>query len=79
MATATLEKTAVRRHVYHVLPCEGTDGKKWDLHKFRTSKHEYFHTQKEAVAAAHEEAGTHPAHLVMHALDGHPYREYDLN
>ncbi|WP_171814448.1 DUF2188 domain-containing protein [Arthrobacter dokdonensis] len=79
MPTATLEKKAVRRSVYHVRPCDGADGMKWELHKFRTTQHEQFHSQKEAVAAAHAECGDRPSHIVMHALDGHAYREYDIN
>jgi len=79
MSTTPSEQKPVKPYVFHVKPVEGEDGKKWDLHKVRSSKHEHFHTMKEAVAAAHEEAGTHPAHIVMHALDGHAYREYDLD
>ncbi|MCU6479999.1 hypothetical protein QO003_000319 [Arthrobacter silviterrae] len=79
MSTATLEKKAVHRFVYHVRPCEGADGMKWELHQFRTTLHEQFHTQKEAVAAAHMKCGERPSHIVMHALDGHTYREYDVN
>jgi hypothetical protein len=79
MSAATLEKKAVKRAIFHVQPCDGTDGNKWDLHKSRTSKHQYFRTQKEALAAAHVSIGSQPAHVVMHARDGHAYREFDLN
>ncbi|OOP60932.1 hypothetical protein BMF89_14950 [Arthrobacter sp. SRS-W-1-2016] len=78
MSTAP-EQKAVKAYVFHVKPVEGEDEKKWDLHRIRTSKHEHFHTVQQAVAAAHEEAGTHAAHIVIHALDGHAYREYDLD
>ncbi len=78
MSAESAEQKTVKPWVYRVMPVEGEDDKKWDLHKVRTSKHTHFHTVKEAVAAAHEEAGTHPAHIVIHALDGHAYREYDL-
>lgn len=78
MSTALDEKKVVNPWVFHVMPVEGEDDKKWDLHKSHTRKHVHFHTVKEAVKAAHEEAATHPAHIVIHALDGHAYREYDL-
>jgi hypothetical protein len=78
-STATLDRKAVKRAIFHVQPYDGTDGNKWDLHKFRTSKHQYFRTQKEALAAAHVAVGSQPAHVVMHARDGHAYGEFDLN
>lgn len=79
MSTPPSEEKGTKPYLFHVLPIEGEDNKKWDLHRFRTSKHEHFHTVQEAVTAAHEEAGTHSAHIVIHALDGHAYREYDLH
>jgi hypothetical protein len=79
MSASTLEKKAAKRAVFHVQPCDGADGNKWEMHKFRTRNHQYFRTQREATAAAHEAAGSQPGHVVIHALDGHVYREFDLN
>ncbi|MBO1269970.1 DUF2188 domain-containing protein [Arthrobacter cavernae] len=79
MSTAPGEQKAVKPHVFHVKPVIGEEDKRWDLHRVRTAKHEHFRTVQEAVAAAHEEAGTHSAHIVIHAFDGHAYREYDLH
>ena len=40
------EQKTVKPWVYRVMPVEGEDDKKWDLHKVRTSKHTHFHTVK---------------------------------
>jgi hypothetical protein len=61
---------------FDVLPHEG-DGQEWDLHQQRARKHDYFHTQKEAVEAARVLAAGKAAHIVLHARDGHTYREFD--
>ncbi|MGH3518189.1 MAG: DUF2188 domain-containing protein [Haloechinothrix sp.] len=74
---ARTEKTPTRS-IFHVLPHEGADGRRWDLHKQGSRKHEYFNTQQEAVEGAHQLATGKAGHLVMHARDGHVYREYDF-
>lgn len=79
MSTPMLEKKEVKRGIFQIKPCTDADGNKWEMHRVRTAKHQYFHTQKEALAAAHVAAGTKPAHVVLYAKDGHIYREFDLN
>jgi hypothetical protein len=63
--------------IYHVLPHEGDVSQRWDL-QTGARKHEYFRAQKEALEAARRLAVGHPAHVVLHARDGHAYREYDF-
>jgi uncharacterized protein YdaT len=76
-AGKTVPMTA-KPSIYDVLPHEGDASKQWDLHKQGARKHEYFRTQKEAIEAARGLAAGRPAHVVLHARDGHVYREFDL-
>lgn len=62
---------------FDVLPHEGDASKRWDLHQKGARRHEYFRTQKEAIEAARTRAAGLPAHVVLHARDGHAYREFD--
>jgi len=81
MARTAAGKTAsmtAKPSIYHVLPHEGDASQRWDLHQQGARKHEYFRTQKEAIEAARRLAAGHPAHVVLHARDGHAYREFDF-
>lgn len=67
---------AARPVTFDVLPHEGDPGQHWDLHQKGARKHEYFRTQKEAIDAAWAHAGQRHARVVLHARDGHAYREF---
>lgn len=73
---AAAKKPAARPVTFDVLPHDGDPGQRWDLHQKGARKHEYFRTQKEAVDAAWAHAGRRHARVVLHARDGHAYREF---
>lgn len=78
MATpATAKPAASKPLTFDVLPHEGELSERWDLHQKGARKHEYYRTQKEAIDAAWTLAAGRPAHVVLHARDGHTYREFD--
>ncbi|WP_083853020.1 MULTISPECIES: DUF2188 domain-containing protein [unclassified Rhodococcus (in: high G+C Gram-positive bacteria)] len=68
---------STRLRTYDVLPHEGDPAERWEMHQHGTRQHTYFGTQREAIAAAREQARTHhPATVVLHASDGFAYREF---
>lgn len=68
---------STRLKIYDVLPHEGDPAQRWEMHQHGTRQHTYFGTQREAIAAAREQAQTHhPARVVLHAPDGFAYREF---
>lgn len=70
---------APRVRVYEVLPHEGDAAQRWEMHLHGGRNHDYFPTHREAIAAAREQAlSHHPAKVVVHARDGHAYREFAL-
>ncbi len=73
--SATAKKPAARTLTFVVLPHDGDPNLRWDLHQKGARKHEYFHAQKEAIDAAWTLAAGRKAHVVLHARDGHTYRE----
>lgn len=79
--TATPKAAAAKRPpakplTFDVLPHDGDPSQRWDLHQKGARKHEYFHTQKEAIDAAWTNAAGRHARVVLHARDGHAYREF---
>jgi hypothetical protein len=80
----TLRKAVMKRatpstrlRTYDVLPHEGDAAQRWEMHQHGGREHTYFGTQREAIAAAREQARTHhPAKVVLHAPDGFAYREF---
>lgn len=74
-ATSAAKKPAARTLTYDVLPHDGDPNLRWDLHQKGAKKHEYYHTQKEAIDAAWILAAGHKVHVVLHARDGHTYRD----
>ena len=62
---------STRLRTYDVLPHEGDAAQRWEMHQHGGREHTYFGTQREAIAAAREQARTHhPAKVVLHAPDG---------
>jgi hypothetical protein len=67
--------------IFDVLPYAGGDEKqRWDLHLQGARKHDYFRTHSEAIAAARRMAeANHPSKVLVHARDGHVYREFTFD
>ena len=72
-----MKTTKPKTMVYDVLAHQGDAAERWDVHLHGARSHGYFPTQKEAIAEARFQAQAHhPAKVVLHARDGHAYREF---
>ena len=49
---------STRLRTYDVLPHEGDAAQRWEMHQHGGREHTYFGTQREAIAAAREQART---------------------
>ncbi|MFI6430683.1 DUF2188 domain-containing protein [Rhodococcus oryzae] len=66
------------RRTYDVLPHEGDAAHCWEVHQYGSREHNYYGTEREAIAAARELAHAHhPAKVVLHGRDGFAYREFN--
>jgi anaerobic selenocysteine-containing dehydrogenase len=66
--------------IFDVLPYDGDEKQRWDLHLQGARKHDYFRTQSEAIAAARRVAeASQPSKVLVHARDGHVYREFTFD
>lgn len=74
-APSTTPKKPAAVLTFDVLPHDGDPSQRWELHQKGARKHDYFHTQKEAIEAAWTHAAGRHARVVLHARDGHAYRE----
>jgi hypothetical protein len=84
-AHATPKRTAApatpKTQLFEVLPHDIDDpSQRWEMHRKGERGHHYFATHREAIAAAIKMAEVkHPAKVVLHAKDGHKYREYHFD